>query len=180
MNDSILLQEKQPQRFEGRNIRTPKRSGATNDIYLIQFEITREAWESLESIPKNALLEGIIWFHYGDDEATPAEKEKAAEKPKREKKPPKPHGEFGRYWQAMFKRGALNHPGLRQALDIPDDVTGEQTVKEALRARFGVESLTFIAPPLFEAFCDDGNFSERLNLASLITMSRQAAIEAQE
>lgn len=86
-------------------------------------------------------------------------------------------GTFGRYWQAMFRHGALNHPGLREALKIPDDQAGEQVVKEHLRAQFAVDSLTFIAPSEFEAFCDDGNHP--VNLASLITISRQAAAEAQ-
>jgi hypothetical protein len=66
---------------------------------------------------------------------------------------------------------------LARCLESNDEQQGEQAVKEALRVQFAVDSLTFISPPEFEAFCDDGNHP--ISLASLITMSRKAEAEAQ-
>lgn len=95
------------------------------------------------------------------------------EKKKREKKPKaeKLRGPYGRYWQAMYKHGALNSPDLPAALNTSE--TGEKAIKQAIKDWFDVSSLTFLSPATFEDFCEHGQ------LHSLITISRQAEAEAQ-
>jgi hypothetical protein len=154
---SKILQPNVPCKFEGRNIRTPKRSGATQDFYLVQFEITREAWEELETVPKTAILGGVIWYNDGD----PVEvKEIKPRKPAKEK------GEYGAYWQDLCKRGVFHNADLQELLRY--SVPNESDPKKAFKKLFQVESLTFISPQNFEIWLDEQN------LAAVKTMSRQA------
>jgi hypothetical protein len=159
----IILQQRQPQRFEGRNIRTPKRSGAKDDIDLLSFEVTREAWEALETIPKTGILEGVIWWSDGD----PVGDEVPEEKPEKVKAP---KGEWGKYWAAMFKAGFNANRDLIEVLNCSE--AGE--VKDALKAYFEVQSLTTISPPVFEQFCS------HYVMHGLVTLSRQCAAKVQE
>jgi hypothetical protein len=167
---SEILQPNVPRKFEGRNIRTPKRSGATNDLYLVQFEITREAWESLETIPKTALLEGVIWFHDGD----PIEQTNG--KPAKEKKAKKERGPWGSFWKKMFAHHAtdkeqfFNHPDLHTVLNLVAPVTLEQA-KGALHEAFDVDSMTFISPTQFTEWCIANE------LHSLATLAQRIAFE---
>jgi hypothetical protein len=162
---SEILQPNTPRNFEGRNIRTPKRSGATNDLYLVQFEITREAWEDLETIPKNAVLGGVIWYNDGEDD--PIE---LSIKPPRKKDAPK--GEHGAYWNILCKDGLFNNRDLQTAIEAELGVAELTDYEQGLRDVFQVTSRTFIKPIDFEQFLG------RYNLAGLITKSRQAVEKA--
>lgn len=161
MTSKILLPPNQPLKFEGRNIRTPKRSNATDDVYILQMEITRDVWESLESVPKIALLEGVIWHHDGD---TPEQAPVVEARPKREKKPKPAKGEHGRFWQEMYRSTFQNNPSIWEALEV----TGPEMVKEALKAHFGVDSLSCVSPKEFETW------ASRHRLENLVTQSRNA------
>jgi hypothetical protein len=165
----IILQQRQPQRFEGRNIRTPKRSSANADIYLLSFEVTREAWEALETIPKTGILEGVIWWSDGD----PVGDEVPEEKPKKEKAP---KGPYGAHWAAMWNRGVFNNWDLALSLDMNsgDFDPGAEGVKQALRATLGVKSMAEVSPERFE------EWAEGKNLFSLVNLSRQCAAKVQE
>lgn len=161
-----ILQPNTPRNFEGRNIRTPKRSGATNDLYLVQFEITREAWEDLETIPKTAILAGVIWYSDGDDQPLEI-------KIKAPRKKDAPKGSFGLFWKRMFahastdKQQFFNHPDLHTALGLIAPVSSEQA-KVALREAFGVDSLTFVSPTDFAVWCQGNELHSLATLASRI------------
>jgi hypothetical protein len=169
MSDKIILQPMQPQRFEGRNIRTPKRSNATDDVYLFQMEITREAWEALESIPKTNMVEGVLWHHDGD----PVGNEQPEEKPKKE---PTPYGLYWREWLKEDRNGAalIFSTMLIDALKLDGEPATKDTIHEALRAVMGVTSLSReVSPDAFEAWLDERQ------LVGLKTMSRQITARLQ-
>jgi len=94
------------------------------------------------------------------------------EKPKREKKPAKEKGIWGKYWEVLCGTNFIfNHPDLQSAL--PMDMGGFDEshwtgYKDCLKAVFEVDSLTFISPEQFEKWCEDNQ------LFSIITISRQA------
>lgn len=168
---SDLLKEKQPVLFDARNLIPKYRKARIGDVYSINCEVDEATWNQLKTIPAGVELTITLWWHNGDGDSGTVE----VEKPKREKKPKPEKGTHGKYWQAMFRHGALNHPDLPQAVRIDEGnfSEGEQGIKEALRATFEVSSLTFISPDDFDRWCDDRN------MHSLITLSRQAAAEAQ-
>lgn len=168
MSIGATLPPKIPLEFEGRNIRTPKRSSSLNDLYLVQFEITREAWEALETVPKNAILGGFIWYSDGDpdDDDSPID---ISIKPPRKKDAPK--GEYGAYWNVLCKQGLFNMPDLQEAIraEKGDAVTDYE---QGLRDVFEVSSRTFIDPAAFESWL------MKHSLSNIVTMSRQAAAKA--
>jgi hypothetical protein len=132
----------------------------------VQFEITREAWEALETIPKTAILGGYIWYSDGDPEEESPIDLKIKKPRKKDLTPKGPHGD---YWNRMHVRGVLHNNDLAEALrlegaEFPD---GGNHIEVALRARFEVSSKTFISPDDFEQFL------ERHHLANLVTLSRQ-------
>lgn len=155
------------------------RQNKDGNHYRVSFQVSRELWELFEAPNPGLRLRGMLWIaddDEGDREAMQQAIDKPA-KPKKEKKPKPERGTWGKFWQAMYRHGALHHPGLPVALKMDDGPHTDGQIKEHLRAQFGVDSLTFVSPSEFETFCDDGNHPE--SLASLITISRQAAAEAQ-
>jgi hypothetical protein len=154
-----------PVKFAGRNIRTPKRSGSVNDIYLVQFEIDRESWEAMESIPKTSIIEGVLWHHDGDGKTVD---EVLAKQKQAKAKPIK--GPHSAYWQEMFKAGFHFNRDLHTALQVAE----AESVKDAVKNYFSIESLTYLSPNEFE------DFLKFANLDSVVTLSRQAAVKAAE
>ncbi len=59
-------------------------------------------------------------------------------------------GPFGPYWKAMYAKGFHTFPELLKVLGVSG--MGD-TVKMALRQKFGVDSLTNVRPDRFERFC---------------------------
>jgi hypothetical protein len=161
--NSGILQPNTPIKFEARNPRPAFRRLKTGDIYTINLEVDEETWASLKTMPDNAIIELVGWFHDGDGQ-TDAQPE---EKPKKEKAP---KGEYGPYWAAMFRAGFNANRDLIGVLNCSE--AGE--VKDALKAYFEVQSLTMIAPPVFEQFC------AHYVMHGLVTLSRQCAAKVQE
>jgi hypothetical protein len=172
---SEILQANTPLEFEGRNIRTPKRSSSLNDLYLVQFEISREAWEALETVPKSAMLGGLLYWIDGDEHnQAPVNEEDEIiiqiKKPTK-KDMAKPKGEWGKFWTRMIANGAVdkqqffNHPDLHQVLGLEAPVSLEQA-KAALYQVFGVNSLSFVSPKQFSEWCTENELHSLAALAN--------------
>lgn len=159
--NAVTLQPNQPIRFEGRNARPGFRRLKTGDIYTLNIEITEDDWNSLKTVPENALLEVVLWHHDGDPDPTAK-----AEQPKTQ---PKERGEHGAYWNQMFKKGFQNYPDLIQVLSC----TGDQ-IRLRLHDVFSTDTLTTVSPTDFERFL------ESEGLTSLVTLSRQAQAQVAE
>lgn len=146
-----ILNANTPAKFEARNLRPKFRRLKSGDIFLIELELAEEAWNQLRTVPENALLETVLWWHDGDP---------PLEQPKPVKESKGPHGA---YWHEMFRAGFQNYPDLIEVLDC----AGPQ-IKLRLHDLFQVHSLNEVSPAQFEDFCAGKG------LHSLITLSRQA------
>lgn len=122
-----MIQQNQPQRFEWRNFRRKFRTRAIGDIHLIEVEVDAETWQQLDTMPKDADGEMVIWWATRGDGVS---KEK------------KPKGEHGAFWAKMVRSSAYDCRDLQAWLKVEN----REEVHEALRAAFGVESLTFVSP----------------------------------
>jgi hypothetical protein len=160
---SGILPQNTPVKFEARNPRPAFRRLKTGDIYTINLEVDEETWASLKTMPDNAIMELVGWWHDGDGVTDAAPEEK----PKKEKVQ---KGEWGGYWAAMFRANFHANLDLISILNCSE--AGE--VKDALKAYFQVQSLTTVAPPVFEQFCS------HYVMHGLVTLSRQCAAKVQE
>lgn len=166
MNEEIL-QPNQPAKFSGRNIRPRFKRLKAGDIFVVDFEVTEDVWNQLRTVPENALLEVVLWHHDGDPD--PAAKPEPEPKPEKDAKyhyeqPDKVEkGEFGPYWQQMFKKGFNNFPDLIELLGCAGD-----QIRLRLHDVFSTDTLTTVSPDDFERFLEEEG------LTSLITLSRQA------
>jgi hypothetical protein len=122
-----MIQQNQPQRFEWRNFRRKFRTRAIGDIHLIEVEVDAETWQQLDTMPKDADGEMVIWWATRGDGVG---KEKKAK------------GEHGAFWAKMVKSSAYDCRDLQQWLSVES----REAVHDALRVAFGVESLTFVPP----------------------------------
>lgn len=178
---SAMVPKNKPFQFEGLDVRPAFRPGENGaHIYSVNIMVTEEMWNRLKTIPRHRQISGILyWFDDEQelptavvDELSPVEQQTEKEaKPKRDKKPPKEKGSFGPYWQAMYRHGALNSMEIAESLGCEP---GEKAVKAALKERLEVSSLTFVSPDQFENYCTAHH------LTSLITISRQAEVEAKQ
>lgn len=162
-----ILQPNKPFKYTSRNPRTSYRQLKRGEIFLLEIEVEEEIWNAVRTLPKNALIENISWFHDGDN-AEPEPILGTLESP--EKK-----GMYGSYWRFMHRpdqHGAnfTTFPDLQQVLGVET-----KDVHAALRTRLDVSSLTFVSPRQFEKFVEDNGLSQ-----GLITMSRQCEVKAAE
>jgi hypothetical protein len=149
-----ILQPNTPVKFASRNMRPKFRRLKAGDIFLVEYEVEESVWNSLRTVPEDALIENVLWHHEGDPEP-------------HDKPPPKPKGPYSRYWRQMFRQGFNNFPDLIQVLEC----TGDQ-VRLKLHGIFEAESLSAIAPGRFEKWLQEHN------LEALVTLSRQAQQKA--
>lgn len=122
-----MIEQNQPQRFEWRNFRRKFRTRAIGDIHLIEVEVDAETWQQLDTMPKDADGEMVIWWSTRGDGIG---KEK------------KPKGEHGAFWAKMVRSSAYDSTLLQEWLGV----SSKEAVHDALRVAFGVESLTFVSP----------------------------------
>src|SRR6185295_10206213 len=103
-----MLQQGEIYRLTARNHRVRHRNLKAGHIWLLEAEIEREAWDTVDEIPEGALIEVALFYHFGDDTQIV---EKAEKKLK---------GSFGPFWAEMCRKGLLNNFDLREALGEPD------------------------------------------------------------
>lgn len=156
-----ILPANQPAKFEARNMRPKFRRLKAGDIFLAEIEIEESVWNQLRTVPENALLEVVLWHHDGDPD--PAVKPEKTAKYHYEQPDKVEKGEWGTYWQQMFKRGFQNYPDLIQVLNCAGD-----QIRLRLHDVFSTDTLTTVSPTDFERFL------ESEGLTSLVTLSRQA------
>lgn len=153
-----ILQPNTPVKFAARNMRPKFRRLKSGDIFLVEYEVEEEVWNSLRTVPENALLENVLWHHDGDpaqvEVSTPAKPKKA------------PSGPFSAYWSRMFAKGFNNYPALIETLDCAGD-----QIRLRLHDIFQVDTCSDISPTEFEAWMESEGEEK---FASLITLSRQA------
>lgn len=133
------------------------------DTMRLSFDVPLT--ERLNAIGLLALTDQPLRFTIEVDkeqQATPTEKKQ-------------PKGEWRFYWQQMhrpdvFGANFTTFPDLQEFLGVD-----AEHVREALRAHFKVDSLTFVSPTQFEQFVTKHGLSE-----GLITMSRNADVRAAE
>jgi len=128
-----MIQQNSPQQFEWRNFRRKFRTRSIGDIHLIEMEIDAETWQALDTMPKDADGEMVIWWTT------------RGEAPAKAPKKTTPKGEHGDYWRRMRLSSMLDSPELRAVVGC-DDESPEATVWEALHALFNVKSLSFVSP----------------------------------
>ncbi len=121
-----MITQNQPVRFEWRNFRRSFRTAKIGDVHLIQVEVDAKTWQDLDTMPKDADGEMVIWW------------ETRGESIGKEPKPPKEPTPYGKFWQAMDKAGFHNRPDVRQWLQAVG--LSEQEAKTYMRERFNVKS----------------------------------------
>jgi len=126
----MTIEQNQPYSMEFQNFRRVHRNRAIGELFAVELEITEEDWHYLSAFPQDAI--GQVAIQWSDRAG-------ASEKPKREAKP---KGEHGAFWAKMVKSSAYDCRDLQAWLEVESS----EEVHEALRAAFGVESLTFVSP----------------------------------
>jgi hypothetical protein len=174
-----LIKQNRPFSFEGLDIRPSFRASDTGaHTYSVNIMVTEEQWNSLKTIPRHKLIGGMLYWYEEDGDLNPdtlmegmLSTVEAAETAGKKKKPDEePKGIYGGYWSALFKKGFQNQPDLTDYLAcVP------KQVREKLHEQFKTTSLTFVNPGTFEHFIEEAGLP-----ASLITLSRQATLEAAE
>lgn len=155
---------------------------SASGIYTLGFGADEKAWLDFKaSVPRGATVHHYICWTFDSEQLPPndgdePEPDLASElsiKPPRKKD--KPKGSHGAYWQELYKHGVFNIPDIAEALRSEGGEFGDGAgqVKAALKARFEVESLTFISPEQFEKWL------EYHHLHGTISLSRQAANKVQ-
>ncbi len=84
----MTIGQNQPYSMEFQNFRRVHRNRVVGELFAIELEITEEDWHYLSAFPQDAI--GQVAIQWSDRAG-------AAEKPKREPKPPKqatPYGAF--------------------------------------------------------------------------------------
>ena len=150
-----MIKEGEVFEFEARNLQPKFARRKIGDVYALNVELTEDQWEQIKLIPPGATLVGRLYWTMGDD---PQIAEKADKQIK---------GEYGKFWEAMCKKGLLNNLDLRQVLGQDDG--SPQDTKRALYDAFNVCSLSEIHPAEFARWA-----AER-RLVNLVVMAEQAA-----
>lgn len=169
-----ILQPHQPAKFQSRNMRPKFRRLRAGDLFLVEQEVEESVWNQLRTVPEDAIIENVIWWHQGDDgvpvtSVLAAETiEQAQKQPAKNGKPEKgPHGAF---YTGLFKQGFQNSMELLQVLGV--EQPGQ--VKDALHTVFQTDTLTTIQPERFM------EWAEQSGLNSLVTMCRQIQAKVKE
>lgn len=126
----MTIEQNQPYSMEFQNFRRVHRNRAVGELFAIELEITEEDWHYLSAFPQDAI--GQVALQWSDRAGAP-------EKPKREAKP---KGEHGAFWAKLVRSSAYDSRELQAWLGVES----REAVHDALRAAFGVESLTFVSP----------------------------------
>ena len=176
---SVMVPANVPFNFEGLDMRPAFRAGQGGEhTYSVSIMVTEEMWESLKTIPRHHIIGGVLFWTSGDPVGNekPIE-DKPAKEPK-QKKPPKPKGDFGAYWEILVGHNSIfNHPDLQSVMPMNMGSFDESVwtgYKDCLKAVFEVDSLTFISPEQFEKFLEDKG------LFNVVTISRQAVAKLKE
>ena len=131
MSDSTIIQIGVPVRFEWKNFRRgySDRRGGIGAVYKIEVEVNAEDWATLETMPRAADGEMVMWVtEIGSDNGDKAKKAKEVT----------PHGAL---WRELFLVGFINCPGIREAVNnLPK--SGYEKPRDLLRQLFGVKSLS--------------------------------------
>ena len=150
MTNGENLQQNQPVEFEARNFRPGYKRLQAGDCYLANVEVDEETWNTLKTIPRSALLKIILYWHEGDAE------------------PMQTKGIHGDFWQAMFKKGALNSLDLHQVLNV---MPGADP-KGYLHKVFETDSLTHVSPEQFAEWATNNHLHALAAMANQISGSR--------
>lgn len=153
MSDEIL-QPNTPVKFAARNMRPKFRRLKAGDIFLVEYEVDESVWNSLRTVPENALLETVLWHHDGDPEP-------------HDQPAPEPKGPYSGFWRIMVIKGVTSYPDLQEKLDVTHD-----HVWDALHGEFNVKSMSNVSPRQWETWVTENGLHE-----GLITMSRNAEIQ---
>lgn len=127
-----MITQNQPVRFEWRNFRRSFRTAKIGDIHLIQVEVDAEVWQNLDTMPKDADGEMVIWW------------ETRGEGVGKEKNPKPPKGAHGKFWQELHS--FHNRPDVRLWLGVEVGYATEKAAINRLYEIFNVTSRTFISP----------------------------------
>lgn len=157
-----ILQPDTPFKYTSRNPRTSYRKLKRGEIFLVEHEIEESVWNQIRTLPENAIIENVSWYHDGDSPASQTITVEVEPKPE-----PKEKGPYSLYWHRMFKNGFYNYPPLIQKLEC----TGDQ-IRLRLHDVFQVKTLSDVSPEIFEGWMEQ----EPELFASLITMSRLANV----
>jgi hypothetical protein len=164
MSIGEMIPPNTPFEFSGLDVRPSFRASSDGShVYSVNFMVTEEVWNALKTIPRHRIVGGVLcWTEDGDD----APLDLKIKKPT--KKEAKRRGPFSSYWQEMFKAGFQHNFDLLEVLPRLES----QSVKEAIKSLFMVQSMTEIEPANFESWC------KRKGLTGLVTLSRQAQAKA--
>lgn len=153
MSDSTIIQIGVPVRFEWKNFRraySDRRRGV-GAIYKMEVEVTAEDWATLETMPREANGEIVMWVT-----------EVGGAEPK-EKKEREPKGPYGQLWKHLHLAGFVNCPGVTETIDKEWSVAGEPDGEgrwETLHRMFRVESLAEVSPERIYALFPEDKFPQ--------------------
>jgi hypothetical protein len=163
-----MMQQNQEYEFEARNPRPGYKRLKAGDIFTWNLEVGEEVWAALKTLPDNAIIDVRFYYHEGDDVEADDSSKPIDLRIKAPRKKDKPKGPYSVYWQEMFKAGFNNINDLHDVLGVVNSAS----VKEAIKAVFELESITFLSPERFE------NWLSHHDLEGIKTLSRQASAKA--
>ncbi len=166
---SDIFPPNKPATFSARNIRTHYNRRKIGEVFHIDIEVEESVWNQLRTVPENALIEIVAWWHEGDTASSQIPIESKPEKPAvKSEKSAKESGPYSEFWRIMVVRGVRTYPDLQECLDATPE-----HVWEALHAVFETETMSTVSPRQWEAWVTENGLSD-----GLITMSRNAEIQA--
>ncbi len=171
-NKNGIAQVDKPVQITWRNRRIRSKENNNGEFfYIAEFEFDEEAWGFLRTIPRNANGEMVIWI---------TEVGMIAEKPKREKKPKEPKGEFSYFWEYLHPaskyggRGFVSLPGVREAIEEKRFAETEDVWK-ILHRVFDAETLAVVGPEsVLEIFPDNQSVKLAVDRAMKFQQEKEA------
>jgi hypothetical protein len=155
-----VITQNQPVRFEWRNFRRSFRTAKIGDVHTIQVEVDAKTWQDLDTMPKDADGEMVIWW------------ETRGEGIGKEPKPSKEPSPYGLYWKAVRLSSIPNCVELHDWLGLESDLAEPpkpEDVWKAMRGKFNTESLSLVSPEAaIQAF-------EQANLPGVAAIARRLA-----